>query len=153
MAPMMVLEGQSMGCRDALARGKWAGMDECAMLEVWRAWDLPGGVVCPPSSSTGGVVKAPVSGVVERGSVHAIPAGGAWRLRGAGFRRVSGSYSFRGDRGEAVCSLPEAWEGHLAGLARMIICSHMWPLHVHVGRPQHVSPQRCNAAIPQVQSR
>ena len=28
------LEGQSMGCRDACARGKWAGMDECAMLEV-----------------------------------------------------------------------------------------------------------------------
>ena len=34
MAPMMVLEGQSMGCRDARARGRWAGMDECAMLEV-----------------------------------------------------------------------------------------------------------------------
>ena len=153
MAPMMVLEGQRMGCRDARARGKWAGMDECAMLAAVPRVHPPGGVGCPASSSTGGVVKAPVSGVLEKGSVHAIPAGGGWRLRGAGFRRVLGSYSFRGDRGEAVCSLPEGWEGHLAGLARMIICSHMWPLHVHVGRPQHVSPQRCNAAIPQVQSR
>ena len=153
MAPMMVLEGLSTACRDARARGKWAGMDECAMLAAVPRVHPPGGVGCPASSSTGGVVKAPVSGVLERGLQTLTDAGGRWRLRAAGLDMASGKCSLRGAEGEAVCSLPEAWEGHLAGLARMFICSYMWPLHVHVGRPQHVSPQRCNAAIPQVQSR
>ena len=150
MAPMMVLEGQRMGCRDARARGKWAGMDECAMLEVWRAWDLPGGVVCPPRSSTGGVAKAPVSGVLERGLQLLTAAGGGWRLRAPGLDMASGKCSLRGAEGEAVCSLPEAWEGHLAGLARMIICSPATPLHVHAGLPEHVHRQRCNATILQI---
>ena len=76
-----------------------------------------------------------------------------WRVAavcsGVGYFMASGKCSLRGAEGEAVCSMPEGWEGHLAGLASRISCSHMWPLHMHdVGRPEHVRPQRCKPTRP-----